>query len=869
MKQIVIAGIVIIACLFGYTLYHLYTIFLGGGGASFLPDGLLRAIGRPLIDFHYGGLYRGRFKQYYENLGIDREAADYQTLKRVTFDGRDGSTLRFSAGTGELVLVSVLDHDIIRVRYLPEGESRFDRTWSIVGKDGTVPREGRDREDLSPFPLPDFAVDQNDGLVRVTTKKMAAAVTLSPFRIEWSDIAGNMLARDLPEGAYGKGEKSRRVIHAMKNSTDDHYYGFGEKGGLLNRQGRRLVMADIDVCGYNARKQDPLYKNIPFYITLDKGGSAYGLFYDNLAIAEFDMGRADKARRHFMAEDGDIDFYFIYGPEIERVVTRFSDLTGKSYLPPRYSLGYLGSTMTYTESDNAQEELKRFVRLCEEHDIPCDLFHLSSGYTTMDDNKRYVFNWNRKKIPDPAAMVKNFHEAGMRLTANIKPALLTTHPLYGEVASFGGFITDPGSDKPHVTPFWGGEASYLDFTDKNTWLWWKGNIEKQLIAYGIDSMWNDNPEYEIWNDRCRADGFGRGVEISHVRPVMTNLMSMASMEQLTESFPGKRPFNICRSGGPGIQRYAQVWSGDNYTGWQALKYNIPMGLGLSLSGVPNTGHDVGGFQGFRPSEELFVRWVQHGVFMPRFTIHSWHFDESVNEPWMFPGSVDVIRDAIKFRYRLVPYLYSLLVDAVRTGRPIMRPMVYAFQDDPKCREESFDYMLGEKLLVASILKNGQRKRGVYLPGSGEWIDFHTGERYEPGQTVTVPAPIEYIPVLVQAGGIIPTGGEMKYIGEKPESVRRIFLFPHSGTGTGEFTLVEDDGVSLDYRRGIVTDVIISMESGSDRIDVSVSKTGMYRLPYDRMEFILPKGERREISYNGKVVSTELSSTGQRSFTGSI
>jgi alpha-glucosidase len=210
----------------------------------------------------------------------------------------------------------------------------------------------------------------------------------------------------------------------------------------------------------------------------------------------------------------------------------------------------------------------------------------------------------------------------------------------------------------------------------------------------------------FWDDEARCAGFGEPFRVAHARPLQTLLMTRASYEAQKEYRPDKRPYLISRSGCPGIQRYAQTWSGDNQSNWETLKYNIPMGLGLSISGAPNTGHDVGGFCGNAPSPELFVRWVQNGVFHPRFTIHSYHADGSVNEPWMYPEVLPIIREWIEFRYRLIPYLYTLLFESTQTGHPIIRPMVYAFPGDPKCQTESFDFMLGPSLLVASVLQDG-------------------------------------------------------------------------------------------------------------------------------------------------------------------
>nr|WP_312855466.1 TIM-barrel domain-containing protein [Litoribacterium kuwaitense] len=222
----------------------------------------------------------------------------------------------------------------------------------------------------------------------------------------------------------------------MERDVEEQYYGLGEKGGDMDRHHKRYQMRTIDAMGYDAQHTDPLYKHIPFYIVRSpKTGTSYGLFYDNPSDSIFDMGaELDNYHglyRYYQAKYGDLDYYFMLGPSVKGVVERYSWLTGKTLLPPKWSLGYSGSTMTYTDAPDAQEQLKRFVELCEKYDIPCDSFQLSSGYTSIGE-KRYVFNWNRSKVPDPEGMNDHFHEHGIRVCANIKPALLDDHPHYQE-----------------------------------------------------------------------------------------------------------------------------------------------------------------------------------------------------------------------------------------------------------------------------------------------------------------------------------------------------------------------------------------------------------------------------------------------------
>lgn len=777
------------------------------------------------------------------------------TLTRMHLQESQSHTLTLVGERGERFCVSVLENDLMRVQMFPEGMPRLDRTWTVVGKDGDVPREGRARDDLSRFTLPTFTQQLSDASIRIETTQLCLDITLNELMLSWSDQRGNTFAADLNEGAYAYDRAGRAIWHYMERRLDEHYYGFGERSGPLDKVGTRMRMLNLDSLGYDAEKTDPLYKHFPFYITfIPDLDIAYGLFYDNLATTTFDLGRELDAYhgryRYYQADDGDIDLYFIYGPTIAEVVQKFSALIGRIVLPPRWSLGYLASTMTYTESDDAQEQLKKFIVLCREHRIPCDAFHISSGVTMIDD-QRHVFHWNPQRVPDPRALSQEFRAAGMHLALNIKPCLLTTHPRYEEVKALGGFVREAESDEPHVTTFWGGRGSYIDFTNPAGYEWWQARVKDSVLDYGIKVTWNDNNEYEIWDDEARCAGFGKPIRISLLRPVQTLLMNRASYEAQRAFAPNLRPYLISRSGCPGVQRYAQMWSGDNYTSWNTLRYNIPMGLGMSLSGAPNIGHDVGGFFGFKPEPELFVRWVQNGIFHPRFTIHSWHLDCTVNEPWMYPEVLPIIRETIEFRYRLIPYLYTLLFDAAHTGRPIIRPLVYEFPYDEHTHTESFDFMLGPNLLVASVLEEGARTRAVYLPRDVEWYDFHTGARYAGGQTIVTAAPLERIPLFVRAGGMIPMGKVMAHVGAEVDDVRQAYVFPHSHTGQGEFTLIEDDGITLNYQRGEFTQVTLQVTAEPYELALTVDARGNFPLPYSSIEFILPQGETRRVKAVGE------------------
>lgn len=707
---------------------------------------------------------------------------------------------------GYRLLVAFLAPDLARALIVRPVGLRVPRTHSLspeLSDAGMIePIDGRDRLDLAGFsPIPPSLNARADEIV-LEAPTIRLTVGRSPLALTWEYRAGahapfETVIRDRPTQAYRFDRRTTRFFHAQQRFPEDHYYGFGEKSGDANKHGRRLRMGTTDALGYDARSSDPLYKHIPFFLTVrpDLGGRSVGLFYDNLARGAFDLGQEIDAYhglyRSFEADDGDLDLYCLFGADAKAVVANFARLTGRMAFPPRWSLAYSASTMHYTDAPDADRQLLGFLDKLTEHDLPCGSFQMSSGYTMIGD-KRYVFNWDRARFPDPEGVMARFAQAGVEVVANIKPALLLDHPLFAEVEAFRGFIRDSEDPaRPHITQFWGGDGAYLDFTNPRTSAWWSDKVRAQLLEKGIGSTWNDNNEFEIWDDGASVDGNGAGGTIACLRPVQTLLMLRASSLAQRALAPEKRPYMISRSGGPGMQRYVQTWTGDNFSSWETLRYNLRMGHSLSLSALFNFGHDVGGFAGPRPSPELLMRWVEQGIYWPRFTIHSWNDDGTVTEPWTYPELMPMVQVAFAWRERLVPYLYTLLWRAHRDHAPVLRPLFLDFPQQRTAYEEDDIFLLGTDLLVAPVVEPGVTARSVHLPETpGGWYDLRDGRQLPGGGRQSVEAPLGRAPVLVRAGAILPLG-PARSARPGPLTVR---LFP--GKGRSSFALFDDDGSSV-------------------------------------------------------------------------
>jgi len=780
---------------------------------------------------------------------------------RFALAAQEGPRVTLASDSGWTVEILVLEPDVIRVLHRPPGGLSGPRTWAIAPGAEDVPDEGRDRLDVSGFSQPPFELIQDDGRLTVATERLRLTVQLKGLTCRW-EMAGpdgwTTIARDRPTQAYNFGWWGGGIRHYLARDPAEQYFGLGEKTGPLDRAGRRFRMNNVDAMGYDAERSDPLYKHIPFYITRDAAtGLAFGLFYDTYADAEFDFG-AERSNYHglfrgFSATRGDLDYYVIAGPAVADVTRRFTWLTGRPALLPRWALGYSGSTMSYTDAPDAQARMAEFIDRCREHDILCDSFHLSSGYTSIGP-RRYVFHWNLGKFPDPAAFAASYRAAGLRLCANIKPCLLDDHPRFAEAKAKGLLICDAAGE-PAWAQFWDGPGAYLDFTNPDAQAWWREHVTADLLDLGIEATWNDNNEFEVTSPHALAAMFGAPAPAIETKPLQTLLMLRASRQAQQAHAPHRRPFLVSRAGAAGMQRYVQTWSGDNATAWESLKWNIRMGLGLALSGVSNSGHDIGGFSGPRPDAELFVRWVEAGVFMPRFSIHSWNDDGTANEPWMHPEVTATVRHLIQLRYQLMPYLYDLAWRHHHHFEPIVRPVFHEFADDPAAYADSDDLMLGPSLLVASVVQPGAGTRDIRLPTGAAWRDFWTGERFEGGRQVRRPAPWGQPPLLVREGSAIPLNIAEQGFDRRADT--RAFAVFAPPEGRFEASCYEDDGESEAWRDGGFGHWELVVEATPDTLAVEARATGQ-RPPSGPLALLFRPSETRAVSVGaGRILADRL------------
>ncbi len=644
-------------------------------------------------------------------------------------------SMRVYAADGVTMRLDFFDH-MLRVALL-RGGTRLLPTWSVCPGGGEVPLEGRDKLSTEGFLLICPPLEEDENELRFALGGADFTVEKKNFRITARTERG-LLYADRGGLAYNfDGELGDGAAHYTFREEGERIFGLGDKGGAVNKAGRSFAVACGDAMGFRAENSDPLYKQIPFYICENSAGS-YGIFYDTCSNGRMDFGREhDNYFEPFSSarfEEENMVFYLILGATAQ-IVRRFTALCGGAAAVPDWAFRYCGSTMEYTDAPDADARLRSFADKCAEYGIRAGGFYLSSGYTQIGE-RRCVFHWNTDRIPSPEGLAEDFRRRGMEFIANVKPAFLSSHPLYEELAE-KGFFLHYADGRAACFPFWGGMASYLDFTNRGAYDFWKACVRRQLVEKGYRHIWNDNNEYDVLDGSVLADGFGHETRARLIRPLFSYLMARAGREACMEAMgEGFVPFGVSRCAIAGTQRAATTWTGDNRTDFEDLRYNHYQAMTMALSGFSFFGADIGGFAGPQPDRELFLRWLQYGVFTPRFVLHSWKPGEQSTMPWLYPDLMDSVRRLLELREKLLPYLRSEYERKRRLFEPLIWP-VFLAEPDYDCESDCF--FCGDEILACPVFDRGAVSVTLTLPSfEGGWRLRGEGEILPGGSRLTVP-----------------------------------------------------------------------------------------------------------------------------------
>ena len=596
-------------------------------------------------------------------------------------------------------------------------------------------------------------------------------------------------------------------------------FGFGAATGGADRNGARFRIMTRDTLLYGIAGAS--YTAMPFFIAR-QGSQALGVLV--ATTYPLDVAVTDGKVSLVAAcdtEGAPVDVIVFRGSIVE-IVGDLAALVGRTFLPPAWALGFHQSRWSYRTSDAVLDIARRFRAL----DLPADVIHLDIHY--MD---RYrVFTFSPRRFPKPAEMHDTLRALGFRTLAIVDPGVSAVpYPVY-ETLRAGDMLLDRQGGEPYEGKVWPGATVFPDFTLERTRQSW-ARFHEPLITAGVAGFWNDmnDPVLRMGEayDPLAEDVRHHGVAHRRVRNLYANGMAEATVSGLRSMRPGQRPFVLSRSGFLGIQRHAAVWTGDNHSSWEHLRENLHMVLNLGLCGLPITGADVGGFgrgpgkygavKPLRPSAELFVRWMELGALMPFFRVHCTLYAPR-QEPWSFgPRALELCRRVLRRRYRLLPLLYRLALEAHSDGLPIIRPLFMHF-DVPNGRGTG-QFLLGDGVLAAPILHQGATRREVWLP-EGSWVDWNTNAMHDGARSITVDAPLGITPLFVRSGMALFLAEPGRNAEDTLRAPLALEIHPPPRGSIGRGSLLLDDGESASGERFVLD---VSVESDDGRLAVSIDR----------------------------------------------
>jgi alpha-glucosidase len=677
---------------------------------------------------------------------------------------------------------------------------------------------------------------------RLVTEQLELVVRGPELHFDISRRDGSAVlrsARDERGRTQGLLALNDSLVVTREAAEHDAIFGLGQKTGRFDRRGRAFTLWNVDVLQPNVLAKnrlleeaptldpesahfDPNYSSIPFFQHAVRRGErldAAGFFVDNGYPSRFDFV-AKHAYRYELRGGAYVEYVFA-GPSLAGIVEGYTFVTGRMPLPPLYALGHHQCRWhVYDETT-----LAALARSYRERGIPCDALWLDIDH--MDGFR--VFSFHPERFPEPERCFEALSSDGFRVVTIVDPGvkLEPGNPLF-DAARDQNLLCKTESGELYEGRVWPGRTVFPDFVKPEARHFWADWVQAHA-GRGVAGIWNDMNEpatgaIEPFAMRFDRDGANDPHERWHNQYAL--LMAMATRAGLLAARPRERPFVLTRAAFAGIQREAAQWLGDHSASFEHLAMGLPMALGLGLSGQPFVGGDVPGFAGVA-TPELAARWFDYAALTPFCRCHHERGNPD-HYPWSFGDEVEAIaRAALERRYRLLPYLYAAFLRASETGEPIQRPLVFDFQHDAALASSLDDqYLLGRALLVAPVVRAGERARPVYLPG-GTWFEWGSPRGLAGGRRVEVAAPLGKIPLFARGGSVIPLleRAPMTTHGLTPELIElHVFAPETDGPGVGGL-LYEDDGQSDAYRDGHCLRTELAVERRGSTLSVRAVTTG--------------------------------------------
>ena len=700
----------------------------------------------------------------------------------------EGKSIKISSGQSSLKF-TFYESDILRVDFYPSTSTIIDSSFVVIQDSSTAIN---------------FIVSENDSSLIILSPALKVVCQKNPLRISYYNLSGKLLLKEPKSGGIAFNQGSRSLNFVL--NPGDHFYGTGERGTSLDKRGQSFESFNTAIGGYIAALPT-MNINIPFLAT----AQGYALFFDNTFPGNYDLGKSDPSKFTYTAGGGELTYYLIVAPTIREQLDKYTWLTGRQPLPPRWAFGFIQSKYGYRN----ESEAKEMIQTMKQEEIPCDAIILDLyWFNYMGDVSWDLISW-----PSPFQMMNDFLKEGIKTIAISEPYIIQSSSNYSYADANGYFAKGQNGNTYILSNWWscGCNSALLDLTNPAVQNWW-WNKYQAFMGTSMAGLWTDLCEPER-DDASMQFYLGSRDKVHNIYDL---LWAKTLFNGFNQFRPDSRIFNLTRSGYAGIQRYGVIpWSGDVGKDFGGLAVQLPMLLNMGMSGLAYHNSDIGGFCcGTCTTPELYSRWMEYGTFCPVTRAHG---VGQPTEPWGYGAEAEAIsKKYIQLRYKLLPYIYTMAYENYMTGLPLARPLFFDYPDDNNLTNLSSSYMWGDDLLVSPVVQAGQTTKTIYLP-KDKWIDYWSDQIYEGGQNITIPTPLDKLPLFVKEGSIIPMQPLMEYSDEFPLDTLYLDIFP-SMEKQASYTLYEDDGKTLQYQNGsfALTTFTAGITAVQDKLNINIS-----------------------------------------------
>ena len=693
----------------------------------------------------------------------------------------------FTMGTGTLK-VRVCSDSIIHVLYSPT--ATFPKqTQLVVIKDS--------------WPAAKFTMQSADDAVTISTFLLKVTVTKKDGAIVYSELNGGSLVQ----------EASRKLTPVKVNGEDTYRAEsfvsiYGSHEGLYG-----LGQHQSGVWDYRGESVDISQENSNISVPLMLSSKGYGIFWNNTSRSRFNNRFANYM--YISSEVADvIDYYFLYGPDFDKIIAGYRELTGQAPMFGKWAYGFWQCKNRY----RSQAEILGIAKKYRDQHIPLD--NIVQDWFWWNHKGEFVFN---KNYPDPKGMIDQLHAENVHLMISIWPFFEPGSSNYDNAKSKGWFVDYFKYPKP---PYHADAMAVYDATNPDARKFYWDLVNKGLFSIGADAWWMDTtePETEGQEDNILLNhklAAGSGNRYVNAYPLLDTQAVYQGQRSASDK---KRVFILSRSAFAGSQRNGvTAWSGDINSDWFSFRRQIPAGLNFAVSGIPYWTTDIGGFVFGSPTDpafrELFIRWFQYGTFNPVLRVHGTRNPDE-NELWSYgPDAQKILVNFDRLRYRMLPYIYSLAWKTTSESYTIMRPLVMDFRKDARAAEIGDQFMFGPAFLVNPVTEPAATTRQLYLPAA-KWYDFWSGAQIDGGRMINAETSIDTLPLYVRAGSIIPLGPDQEWSTQKPEDPIEVRIYPGAD---GDFTLYEDENDTYNYEKGAYATIPLHWDDAAHTLTIGDRK----------------------------------------------